>query len=153
MRVADFIKAVVKAKPMHVERAQPADLSGWIRTKDLLPLIGVKTLAGIRTPLERITKAGFAEVKLMTKKNLAYRLSPKFKTWDDAHNAAIQLDRFKAPAGWVTLTQYARKERRTVRGIQYRIDGMDIPTRIYKTPRPVPHYRPSDIDRLLRKAS
>jgi DNA-binding transcriptional regulator PaaX len=128
------------------------DTDGWIRTKELLPLIGVKTLAGIRTPLERITKAGFAEVKLITKKNLAYRLSKKFKTWDDAHNAAIQLDRFKAPAGWVTLTQYARKERRTVRGIQYRIDGKEIPVRIFKTPRPVPHYRASDLDRLLRKA-
>jgi hypothetical protein len=152
MRVADFIKAVVKAKPKHVERAQLADLSGWIRTKDLLPLIGVKTLAGIRTPLERIVKAGFAEVKLITKKNLAYRLSKKFKTWDDAHITAIELERFKPPAGWVTLTHYARKERRTVRGIQYRIDGMDIPTRIYKTPRPVPHYRSTDLDRLLRKA-
>jgi hypothetical protein len=150
MRVADFIKAVVKAKPMHVERAQPADLSGWIRTKDLLPFIGVKTLAGIRTPLERIVKAGFAEVKLITKKNLAYRLSPKFKTWDAAHNAAIELDRFKAPAGWVTLTQYASKQRRTVRGIQYRIDGQEIPVRILKTPRPVPHYRRTDLDRLLR---
>jgi DNA-binding transcriptional regulator PaaX len=102
------------------------DIDGWIRTKDLLPLIGVTTLAGIRTPLERIVKAGFAEMKRITKKNLAYRLSPKFKTWDDAHNAAIELDRFKAPAGWVTLTQYSRKLRRTVRGIQYRIDGMDI---------------------------
>ena len=152
MRVADFIKAVVKELPKHVERAQPADLDGWIRTKDLLPLIGVKTFAGIRTPLERIVKAGFAEVKLITKKNLAYRLSKKFKTWDAAHIAAIELERFKAPAGWVTLTQYARKQRRTVRGIQYRIDGMDIPTRVYKTPRPVPHYRRADLDRLLRKA-
>jgi hypothetical protein len=152
MRVADFIKAVVKAKPIHVKRAQPADLAGWIRTKDLLPLIGVTTLAGIRTPLERIVKAGFAEVKLITKTNLAFRLSPKFKTWSDAHAAAKALKRFKAPAGWVTLTQYALKQRRTVRGIQYRIDGMDIPTRVYKTPRPVPHYRRTDLDRLLRKA-
>jgi DNA-binding transcriptional regulator PaaX len=128
------------------------DLDGWIRTKDLLPLIGVKTFAGIRTPLERIVKAGFAEVKLITKKNLAYRLSKKFKTWGAAHNAAIELNRFKAPAGWVTLTHYARKHRRTVRGIQYRVDGMDIDTRVYKTPRPVPHYRSTDLDRLLRKA-
>jgi DNA-binding transcriptional regulator PaaX len=128
------------------------DLDGWIRTKDLLPLIGVKTFAGIRTPLERIVKAGFAEVKLITKKNLAYRLSKKFKTWGAAHNAAIELNRFKAPVGWVTLTHYARKHRRTVRGIQYRVDGMDIDTRVYKTPRPVPHYRSTDLDRLLRKA-
>ena len=128
------------------------DIDGWIRTKDLLPLIGVKTLAGIRTPLERITKAGFAEVKLITKKNLAYRLSKKFKTWDDAYTAAKDLERFKSPKGWVTLTQYARKLRRTVRGLQYRIDGQEIPVRILKMPRPVPHYRASDLDRLLRKA-
>jgi DNA-binding transcriptional regulator PaaX len=128
------------------------DLDGWIRTKDLLPLIGVKTLSGVRLPLERIVKAGFAEVKLITKKNLAYRLSPKFKTWDAAHNAAIELERFKAPAGWVTLTQYASKQRRTVRGIQYRIDGSGIDWCVYKTPRPVPHYRRTDLDRLLRKA-
>jgi len=132
--------------------ATKEDTDGWIRTKDILPLIGVKTLAGVRGPIARIVKAGFAEVKLITKKNLAYRLSKKFKTWDAAHTAAIELNRFKAPAGWVTLTQYARKQRRTVRGIQYRIDGMDIDTRVYKTPRPVPHYRRTDLDRLLRKA-
>jgi hypothetical protein len=152
MRVADFIKAVVKAKPMHVERAQPADLSGWIRTKDLLPLIGVKTFAGVRLPIENIVKAGYAEEKRAGKRLLMYRLSPKFKTWADAHTAAKQLDRFTAPAGWVTLTQYARKQRRTVRGIQYRIDGMDIATKVFKTPRPVPHYRSTDLDRILRKA-
>jgi len=152
MRVTDFIKAVVKEQPKHVKRAQPADLAGWIRTKDLLPLIGVKTFAGIRTPLERIVKAGFAEERRVGKALLMYRLSPKFKTWADAHAAAIELERFIAPAGWVTLTQYARKLRRTVRGLQYRIDGHDIPVRVYKTPRPVPHYRRTDLDRLLRKA-
>jgi len=151
MRVADFIKAVVTNAPKHVKRAeQTAD--GWIRTKDILPLIGVKTLAGVRGPIARIVKAGFAEERRVNYGRLVYRLSKKFKTWQDAHTAAIELDRFKAPAGWVTLTQYARKQRRTVRGIQYRIDGMDIPTRVYKTPRPVPHYRRTDLDRLLRKA-
>ena len=151
MRVSDFIKAVVINAPMHVKRAeQIAD--GWIRTKDILPLIGVKTLSGVRLPLERIVKAGFAEERRVKHDRLIYRLSKKFKTWADAHIAAIELQRFTAPKGWVTLTQYARKERRTVRGIQYRIDGMDIPTRVYKTPRPVPHYRSTDLDRLLRKA-
>jgi DNA-binding transcriptional regulator PaaX len=128
------------------------DTDGWIRTKDILPLIGVKTLSGVRLPLERIVKAGFAEERRVKHDRLIYRLSKKFKTWDDAHNAAIQLDRFKAPAGWVTLTQYARKHRRTVRGIQYRIDGSGIDWCVYKTPRPVPHYRSTDLDRLLRKA-
>jgi hypothetical protein len=56
-------------------------------------------------------------------------------------------------AGWVNLSDYARKRRRTVRGIQYRIDASLIPVRIFRTPRPVPHYRKSDLDRILRKAS
>ena len=128
------------------------DTDGWIRTKDILPLIGVKTLSGVRLPLERIVKAGFAEERRVKHDRLIYRLSKKFKTWADAHDAAIELERFKAPKGWVTLTQYARKNRRTVRGIQYRVDGMGIPVRVYKTPRPVPHYLSADLDRLLRKA-
>lgn len=148
MRVADFIKAVVKETPKHVKRAEPSD--GWIRTKAVVPLIGVKTLSGVRGPIENIVKAGFAQEKRVGHV-LMYRLSPKFKTWADAHTAAKELERFTAPKGWVTITQYARKLRRTVRGIQYRIDGQDIPVRILKMPRPVPHYRASDIDRLLRR--
>jgi len=128
------------------------NIDGWIRTIDVVPLIGVKTLAGVRLPIARIVKAGFAEERRVNYGRLIYRLSPKFKTWADALAAAIELERFKAPAGWVTLSQYASKHRRTVRGLQYRIDGMDIPTRVYKTPRPVPHYRRTDLDRLLRKA-
>jgi len=128
------------------------NIDGWIRTMDVIPLIGVKTLAGVRGPIARIVKAGFAEERRVNYGRLVYRLSPKFKTWADACASAKDIERFKAPAGWVTLTQYARKLRRTVRGIQYRIDGMDIPTRVYKTPRPVPHYRRTDLDRLLRKA-
>jgi DNA-binding transcriptional regulator PaaX len=134
-------------------KGDPTDRAadGWIRTKEVIPLIGVKTLAGVRLPIENIVKAGFAQEKRVGH-NLIYRLSPKFKTWADAHEAAKELERFTAPKGWVTLTQYARKLRRTVRGIQYRIDGTDIATRIYKTPRPVPHYQRADLDRLLRKA-
>ena len=134
-------------------KGDPTDRAadGWIRTKAIVPLIGVKTLAGVRGPIENIVKAGFAQEKRVGH-NLVYRLSPKFKTWADAHTAAKELERFKAPKGWVTLTQYARKLRRTVRGIQYRIDGQEIPVRILKMPRPVPHYRASDLDRLLRKA-
>ena len=136
-------------------KGNPTDpaADGWIRTVDIIPLIGVKTLAGVRGPVARIVKAGFAEERNITRARLAYRLSPKFKTWADALKAAIELERFKAPKGWVTLTQYARKLRRTVRGIQYRVDGQDIPVRILKMPRPVPHYRASDLDRLLGKAS
>ena len=135
-------------------KGDPTDRAadGWIRTKEIIPLIGVKTLAGVQLPIENIVKAGFAQKKRVGH-NFIYRLSPKFKTWADAHIAAKELERFKAPKGWVTLTHYARKLRRTVRGIQYRIDGQEIPVRILRTPRPVPHYRISDLDRLLRKAS
>jgi len=125
------------------------DADGWIRTIHIIPLLGLKSLAGARGPIARIVKAGFAEERRVRHNLFTYRLSPKFKTWTEAHAAARELERFKAPAGWVTLTQYARKLRRTVRGLQYRIDGQDIPVRIFKTPRPVPHYRRVDLDRLL----
>lgn len=149
MRVADFIKAVVTDAPMHGKRAGPTD--GWIRTREVVPLIGVKSFAGVRQPIENIVKAGYAQQKRVGHA-LMYRLSPKFKTWADAHTAAKELERFTAPKGWVTLTQYARKLRRTVLAIQYRIDGTGLATRIFKTPRPVAHYQAADLDRILRKA-
>ena len=127
--------------------------AGWIRTIDIPPLLGLKTLAGVRGPVARIVKAGFAEERRIKHQRLIYRLSPRFKTWAKAHEAALALEAFKTPEGWVTLTQYARKSRRTVRGIQYRIDGADIARKVFRTPRPVPHYRKADLDRLLRKAS
>ena len=151
MRVADFIKAVVTDAPMHAKRAEPTD--GWIKTMDLLPLIGITSLAGARPILARLVRCGFAKEKRQGQWRLSYKLSPKFKTWGDAHTASILAERFKAPRGWITLTQYARKHRRTVRGIQYRIDGTGIDWCVYKTPRPVCHYRESDINRILRKAS
>ena len=129
------------------------DLEGWTKTMDIVPLLGFKTLAGIRGPLARMVKAGFAEQRRIKHNRLAYRLSPRFKTWTKAHEAALALEAFKAPEGWLTLTQYARKNRRTVRGIQYRIDGTDIDRKVFRTPRPVPHYRKTDLDRILRKAT
>ena len=129
------------------------DLDGWTKTMDIVPLLGFKTLAGIRGPLARMVKAGFAEQRRIRHNRLVYRLSPRFKTWTKAHEAALALEAFKAPEGWLTLTQYARKSRRTVRGIQYRIDGADIARKVFRTPRPVPHYRKADLDRILRKAS
>ena len=129
------------------------DLDGWTKTMDIVPLLGFKTLAGIRGPLARMVKAGFAEQRRIRHNRLVYRLSPRFKTWTKAHEAALALEAFKAPEGWLTLTQYARKSRRTVRGIQYRIDGADIARKVFRTPRPVPHYRKADLDRILRKAT
>jgi hypothetical protein len=126
---------------------------GWHKTTEVVRLLGYNTRAGIALPLARIVKAGFAERKTIRRGRFVYRLSPRFKTWPDAKAAAEALEKFKAPKGWVTLSEYARKHRRTVRGVQYRIDGTSIPVRILRNPRLVPYYRQSDLDRVLRKAS
>jgi hypothetical protein len=134
--------------------SEPKDVpDGWHKTIEVVRLLGYNTRAGIALPLARIVKAGFAERKTIRRGRFIYRLSPRFKTWAAAKAAAEALEKFKAPKGWVTLSEYARKHRRTVRGIQYRIDGTSIPVRILRNPRSVPYYRQSDLDRILRKAS
>jgi hypothetical protein len=126
--------------------------AGWLKTVHVVALLGYKTLAGVRLPIQRIVKAGFAQEMRITRNRFAYRLSPKFKSWPAAKAAAEAAGAFKAPAGWVTLSEYARKHRRTVRGIQYRIDGSGIEQRIFRNPRSVPYYRRTDLDRLVSKA-
>ena len=134
--------------------SEPKDVpDGWLKTIEVVRLLGYNTRAGIALPLARIVKAGYAERKTIRRGRFVYRLSPRFKTWPDAKAAAEALEKFKAPKGWVTLSEYARKHRRTVRGVQYRIDGMALPVRILRNPRLVPYYRQSDLDRVLRKAS
>ena len=134
--------------------SEPKDApEGWVKTVDVIRLLGYRTRAGVALPLARIVKAGFAQERRITRSRLAYKLSPRFKTWTQAHEAAIALEAFKAPEGWINLAHYARKHRRTVRGIQYRVDASDIPRKVFRTPRPVPHYRKADLDRILRKAS
>jgi hypothetical protein len=123
---------------------------GWLKTTEVVRLLGYNTRAGVALPLERIVKAGYAEQKTVRRGRFIYRLSPRFKTWAAAKAAAEALDKFKAPKGWVTLSEYARKHRRTVRGVQYRIDGMALPVRILRNPRLVPYYRKSDLDRVCR---
>jgi hypothetical protein len=126
---------------------------GWHKTTEVVRLLGYTTRAGVSLPLARIVKAGYAEQNTIRRGRFIYRLSPRFKTWAAAKAAAEALDKFKAPKGWVTLSEYARKHRRTVRGIQYRLDGTSIPVRILRNPRSVPYYRKADLDRILRKAS
>jgi len=124
--------------------------AGWVKAKQVGALLGYKTLAGARPPIEFIVKAGFAQEMRISRNRLAYRLSPKFKTWHAAKAAAEAAGKFKAPRGWVSLSEYSLKHRRTVRGVQYRIDGTGIPVRILRNPRSVPYYRKSDLDRVCR---
>jgi hypothetical protein len=125
---------------------------GWVKTVEIVRLLGYTTRAGVALPLARIVKAGYAQQKTSRRGRFVYLLSPKFKTWAQAKAAAEALDTFKAPPGWIALSEYARKAKRTVRGIQYRIDANLIPVRILRNPRPVPYYRKSDLDRILSKA-
>jgi hypothetical protein len=124
--------------------------AGWVKTMHVVALMGYKTLAGVRLPIQRIVKAGFAQEMRLSRNRFAYRLSPRFKSWPAAQAAAETAGKFKAPKGWVSLSEYARKHCRTVRGVQYRIDGSGIPFRIFRNPRLVPYYRKSDLDRVCR---
>lgn len=151
MKPKEYAALVRKASDIVALLDEDASLpDGWLKTREIIPLIGLKTLSGTRGPIERIVQAGFAQVKRISRKRLAYRLSPKFKTWPEAFAAATELERFKVPAGWVSLFNYARSSGRTVRGIQYRIDAAQIPVRVFPVPRPVKHYRKSDLDRIYR---
>ena len=131
--------------------SEPEDVpEGWVKTTEVIQFLGYNTRAGVSLPLARIVKAGFAERKTVSRNRFIYRLSPKCKTWPAAKAAAETAGKFKAPKGWVTLSEYARKHKRTVRGVQYRIDGTSIPVRILRNPRSVPYYRQSDLDRVCR---
>jgi hypothetical protein len=153
MKPKEYAALLMRTQPT-AQPNFPDDVpDGWVKTIEVVRLLGYNTRAGIALPLARIVKAGYAERKTICRGRFVYRLSPRFKTWPAAKAAAEALEKFKAPKGWVTLSEYARKHRRTVRGIQYRIDGTSIPVRILRNPRSVPYYRQSDLDRVLRKAS
>jgi hypothetical protein len=153
MKPKEYAALLMRTQPTEHPNCSDHTPEGWVKTTEVIQLLGYNTRAGVSLPLARIVKAGYAEQKTIRRGRFIYRLSPRFKTWAAAKAAAEALDKFKAPAGWVTLSEYARKHDRTVRGVQYRIDGTLIPVRIFRTPRPVPHYRKSDLDRILRKAS
>jgi hypothetical protein len=150
MKPKEYAALLMRTKDVSQLNDPDAAPEGWTRTMEVVHLLGYTTRAGVALPLERIVKAGYAERKTIRRNRFVYRLSPKFKTWSQAKAAAEALETFKAPAGWVTLSEYARKRRRTVRGVQYRIDGMALPVRILRNPRPVPYYRKSDLDRVCR---
>jgi hypothetical protein len=150
MKPKDYAALLMRTQPT----AQPNNADdapeGWVKTVEVTRLLGYRTRAGVALPIARIVKAGFAERKTVSRNRFIYRLSPKCKTWPEAQAAASAAGKFKAPKGWVTLFEYARKHDRTVRGVQYRIDGTSIPVRILRNPRSVSYYRQSDLDRVCR---
>jgi len=150
MKPKDYADLLMRTQPAAQKNCADDTPEGWDKTIEVVRLLGYNTRAGVAVPLARIVKAGYAEQKTIRRGRFIYRLSPRFKTWAAAKAAAEALDKFKAPAGWVTLSEYAHKHRRTVRGVQYRIDGMSLPVRILRNPRSVPYYRKADLDRVCR---
>jgi hypothetical protein len=150
MKPKDYADLLMRTQPAAQKNCADDTPEGWHKTIEVVRLLGYNTRAGVALPLARIVKAGYAEQKTVRRGRFIYRLSPRFKTWAAAKAAAEALDKFKAPKGWVTLSEYAHKRRRTVRGVQYRIDGMALPVRILRNPRSVPYYRKTDLDRVCR---
>jgi len=150
MKPKDYAALLMRSQPSPQQNFADDTPEGWHKTTEVVRLLGYTTRAGVALPLARIVKAGYAEQKTIRRGRFIYRLSPRFKTWAAAKAAAEALDKFKAPKGWVTLSEYAHKHRRTVRGVQYRIDGIALPVRILRNPRLVPYYRKSDLDRACR---
>jgi hypothetical protein len=150
MKPKDYAALLMRNQISALPNCDDYTPEGWVKTTEVIQLLGYNTRAGVALPLARIVKAGFAERKTVSRNRFIYRLSPKFKTWPAAKAAAEAAGKFKAPAGWVTLSEYARKRDRTVRGVQYRIDGTSIPVRIFRNPRSVPYYRQTDLDRVCR---
>jgi hypothetical protein len=150
MKPKDYADLLMRTQPAAQKNCADDTPEGWHKTIEVVRLLGYNTRAGVALPLARIVKAGYAEQKTVRRGRFIYRLSPRFKTWAAAKAAAEALDKFKAPKGWVTLSEYAHKHRRTVRGVQYRIDGMALPVRILRNPRSVPYYRKTDLDRVCR---
>lgn len=152
MRVADFLNAVAVESRRAMACGQTVP-NGWLLTKDIVPLLGVSTMSGVRLPLQRMITAGYVERMELSPVRFAFRLSPRFKSWAEASRKAADLFKTAVPVEWVSLSNYARKKRRTVRGIQYRLDEVKLPSKVFRVPRPVKHYRRADLDRLLRKVS
>lgn len=123
--------------------AQPPSEEGWIRTKELRAEFGMATMGAAREIADRIVAAGFAERKVVKFGNVLFRLSPKFRTWKDAHAAQKASRVQKVPAGWMTLSAIALDMKRTIRGLQYVATAGRFPYKVYNIPSPTRHYQRS----------
>ena len=116
---------------------------GWVRTKDLLPMLGVTTMGSGREVADRLVAAGFAERKRIKYDRVLFRLSPKFATWKEAKDALRSSRVEKVPSGWATLSTIALELGCTVRGLQYQATQGRFPYKVYKTPSATRHYERS----------
>lgn len=116
---------------------------GWLRTKDLLPLLGVTTMGAGREIADRLVASGLAERKRIKYDRVLFRLSGKFSTWKEAKDALRSNRVEKVPAGWAPLSAIALELGMTVRGLQYQATQGRFPYKVYKTPASTRHYERS----------
>ena len=143
MRVEDFLKAVITDKPAQTAVPQDNQGEGWLRTKDLLPLLGVSTMGSGREIADRLVASGLAERKRIKYDRVLFRLSGNFSTWKEAKDALRSNRVEKVPAGWAPLSTIALELGMTVRGLQYQATQGRFPYKVYKTPGSTRHYERS----------
>ena len=119
---------------------------GWLSTRALMPVFGMRTIGSAREIADRLVAAGFAQRKRGKRGYVMFRLSDSFKTWADAvHTESFRLVE-KVPAGWMSLAELAHDLKRTVRGLQYIATQRRIPFKVYRTPRATRYYQRSKFD-------
>lgn len=116
---------------------------GWQRTRDLLAPLGMHTMGSAREIADRIVAAGFAERRTIGRRQVTFRLSPRFKTWKDANSAQKLLLMQKVPAGWAPLSKIAIGLGKTTRGLQYIATQERMEYKTYSIPKATRHYRVS----------
>lgn len=120
---------------------------GWQATRELMPLLGYTTMGGARDIADRLVAVGFAERKVVSHGNVLFRLSPRFKTWKEAHEAQKAGRGEKVPAGWAPLSVIAKDMGMTTRALQYQATADDIPFKVFNVPMPRRHYQRSRFKR------
>lgn len=116
---------------------------GWLATRQLMPILGYTTMGGARDIADRLVAKGFAERKVVKHGNVVFRLSPRFKSWKDAHEAQKAGRGDKVPAGWAPLSVIAKGLGMTTRALQYQATAEDIPFKVFNVPTPRRHYQRS----------
>lgn len=139
MKLEDFIKQVIVHKP--AKAAEKDD--GWLATRELMPLFGMRTMGSAREIADRLVAAGFAERKRISRDRVLFRLSDRFKSWDEAIKAEKETHCETVPEGWMPLSAIARLLRKTIRGLQYQATEHRISYKVYNTPRPTRYYQAS----------
>lgn len=139
MKLDDFIKQVIVHKPA---KSIEAD-DGWLATRQLMPILGYATMGGARDIADRLVAIGYAERKVVKYGKVVFRLSPKFKTWKEAHEAQKIARAEKVPEGWAPLSVIAKDMGMTTRALQYQATADDIPFKVFNVPMPRRHYQRS----------